>query len=197
MTPGRLEVIAGPMFSGKSAELVTRMERATIAHLSVAVLRPSIDTRVAKPVVVSRNGLSISAIVVVPSLLEGSLSVGGRDVVAFDEAQFFDDALIRTVRHLLANGTRVVVAGLDLDYAARPYGPMPYLLALADVVDKLTAVCAVCRSLYATRTQRLVDSHPAPLGPRDIIDQFGTSYTGETGVVSYEARCTTCYVPPV
>ena len=196
---GRLEVIAGPMFSGKTSELVTRIEKAQIAGMTTMVFRPARDTRLQADKVQSRNGRSFYAMIL-PTDLENSddfLALLGDKfvVVAFDEAQFFDNKLIGLVRDLLSKGTRVIAAGLDLDYASEPYGPMPRLLALADVVDKYTAVCMVCRSLYATRTQRLIDGQPAPLGDRDVVDGEFPVRTPD-GNATYESRCVQCYVEP-
>lgn len=148
---GRLEVVCGPMFSGKTEELLRRIRRAQIAKLPVALFKPSTDTRYDKVEVVSHDQNAMPSIVVADSqellrhVEEASQKVPGRlegvALVAVDEAQFFDEGL-PDVCNLLANrGYRVVVAGLDLDYEGRPFGPMPQLLALAEEVTKLHAVC--------------------------------------------------------
>jgi thymidine kinase len=111
-------------------------------------------------------------------------------VVAVDESEFFDDSLEAVVRRLLDESRRVIVAALDLDFAAQPFGPVPRLLALADSVDKLTAVCMACHSLFATRTQRLINGEPARAdSPLIVVDQSDAH-------VEYQARCLACYQPP-
>ena len=160
-----LEMIVGPMFSGKSEELIRRVRRAMIAEQQVQLFYPAQDSRVQRGHIVSRNGLNINAdqaehiaecrkhLHALPRL---------PDVVGFDEAQFFDGDLVALVDELLAQEVRVIVAALDLDFAGRPFGlAIPHLLAIADRVDKLTAVCTVCGSEAAVRTQRLVDGRPA------------------------------------
>lgn len=186
----RLELIAGPMYSGKTAELVRRVHLAEIARLNVRVFRPQVDTRSPDAAVLSRSGARTRAVVLerAHELLRYVESM--TDVVAIDEASFFDDDLEAVVLRLLRDRRRVIVAGLDLDFAARPFGPLPRLLALADTVDKLTAVCMVCHSLYATRSQRLVDGQPArPESPQVLIERVSSR-------VEYQARCAACYVPP-
>lgn len=200
----RLEVVAGPMFSGKSAELVRRVRLAEIARLDVRVFRPVTDTRSTEEIVFSRNGTQVGA-----RLVAGMADLFRHlpacvEVVGIDEAQFFGDDLVDAVRYLLATGRRVIVAGLDLDFAGRPFGPMPALLALADTVDKLTAVCMQCHSLAATRTQRLVGGRPATVdSPQVLVDapaaEAAPEANAEVGAeagATYEARCVDCYQPP-
>ncbi len=186
----RLEVIVGPMYCGKSAELIRRVHLAEIARLGVRVFRPALDTRAPEASVASRNGMRTGAVPLARAhdvLAHVDESV---DLVAIDEAEFFDHGLEDVVRELLALRRRVIVAGLDLDFAAQPFGPLPRLLCLADSVDKLTAVCMVCHSLFATRTQRLIDSSPAPAAsPVIVVDQSDRR-------VEYQARCLGCYEPP-
>lgn len=186
----RLEVITGPMFSGKTTELVRRVTLAEIARMQVRVFRPATDTRTVGEILVSRMGTQAGARLVADSA-EMVRCIGAEaEVVALDEAQFFGLDLPNLVRLLVADGKRVIVAGLDLDFAARPFGPMAELLALADTVDKLTAVCTACHSLYATRTQRLVNGAPASVdSPQVVVDHSSLD-------VTYEARCIACYVPP-
>jgi thymidine kinase len=187
----RLEVIVGPMYSGKSAELVRRVTLAQIARLTVRVFRPRTDTRTAEEIVFSRNGTQVSARVVADVREMFRHLPAEVDVVGLDEAQFFPDDLGDAVSELLGRGIRVIAAGLDLDFAGRPFGPLPILLALADTVDKLTAVCMKCHSLYATRTQRLVNGEPAGAdSPRVVVELGAESET------TYEARCVACYQPP-
>ncbi len=187
----RLEAIVGPMFCGKSAELIRRVRLAEIAHLGVRVFRPALDTRAPEMAVSSRNGLQTRALGV-PRAEEIRAQLDDTvDLVAVDEAEFFDDELESVVRELLVAQRRVIVAGLDLDFAGQPFGSIPRLLALADSVDKLTAVCMVCHSLFATRTQRLIDGDPAPAGrPLIVVDQRARR-------LGYQARCRGCYRPPV
>ncbi len=186
----RLEAIVGPMYCGKSAELIRRVHLAEIARLGVRVFRPTLDTRAPEASVSSRNGMRAAAIPVARAAEIFDHVDASVDLVAIDEAEFFDAGVEGVVRELLASGRRVVVAGLDLDFAAQPFGPLPRLLSLADSVDKLTAVCMVCHSLFATRTQRLVDGAPAPArSPLILVDQSDTR-------VEYQARCVGCYQPP-
>jgi thymidine kinase len=196
---GRLEVIAGPMFSGKTAELLRRLEVALIGHRSVVAFRPKLDDRVLENVVISRSGRAMAAKIVNPLDFREILDEAPTDqVVGIDEAQFFHHSVLRAVRALIQRGSRVIVTGLDLDYAEQPFGVMPELLALAETVDKVTAVCMVCDSLFATRTQRLLDGKPAPLGDRYVIDKFDKyAQSMGAGTVTYEARCLDCYVRPI
>ncbi len=182
-----LEVICGPMFSGKTEEVVRRVRRAEIGRLRVRVFFPSQDIRSPLERIIARSGQATEAerIGTAAEIIE---RVGtGVDVVAIDEAQFFDEDLVDVVQELLRAGRRVIVAGLDLDFAARPFGPMPYLLALADRVDKLSAVCIRCGSPWATRTQRLIDGRPASNAAPVVLVGDGDHY---------EARCVRCYAPP-
>lgn len=185
MPAGRLTVVAGPMFAGKSTELLRRVRRATLARIAVAIFKPAIDARALG--IRSHDGLEAHALSVAraEAILEhlGSLPAGS--LVAIDEAQFFDPGLVAVVQELVGLGYDVVAAGLDLDYRGEPFGPMPVLLALADEVVKLSAVCMVCGK-PATRSQRLVNGQPAGLGP---IVQIGSTET-------YEARCLDCWVSP-
>jgi thymidine kinase len=187
-----LEMIVGPMFSGKSEELIRRVRRAMIAEQEVKVFSPAQDTRTSNGSITSRNGLTVVAEQAgeVRKCRDRLLSFPRMpDVVAFDEAQFFDAGLVTLVEELIAGNVRVIVAALDLDFAGRPFGPaIPHLLAVADRVDKLTAVCAVCGSEAAVRTQRLVDGRPATKDSPLVL--VGDSAEG------YEARCLRCYEPP-
>lgn len=181
---GSIEVVCGPMFSGKSEELIRRARRAQIAQLSVAVFKPAIDDRYDRRDVVSHAGARIPAIAIA-SAATLYAEASELDVVAVDEAQFLDDAVVDAVSWLANAGARVIVAGLDLDYRGLPFGRMPLLLAIADEVQKLAAVCHRCGG-PATLTQRLRDGEPA-------------SFYGETIVIGaldqYEARCRACFEP--
>jgi thymidine kinase len=173
---GRLEVIVGPMFSGKTSELQRRVRRARIAKLDVAVVKPDIDTRYLG--VTAHTGATEAAVILPADLSNAvgrTVQLSDADLVAFDEAQFFSSHLVDLVESLINDGCDVVVAGLDLDSHGRPFGSLPALLALADHVDKLSAVCTRCGE-DATRSQRLTTT----------VDQV------EVGN-SYEARCRDCW----
>jgi thymidine kinase len=187
-----LEMIVGPMFSGKSEELIRRVRRAMIAEQEVKVFYPAQDTRTNNGSITSRNGMAVMAeqMVATSTCRDLLLTMPHLpEVVAFDEAQFFDAGLVALAEELIASNVRVIVAALDLDFAGRPFGPaIPHLLAIADRVDKLTAVCAACGSEAAVRTQRLVDGLPATKESPLVL--VGDSAEG------YEARCLRCYEPP-
>jgi thymidine kinase len=182
MTPhisGTVEVICGSMFSGKTDELIRRLRRATIARQHVQVFKPAIDMRYAVEKVTSHAGSDFDAIPI-----EKAADIRGRldaeaTVVAIDEAQFFDDGIIQVVEGLADKKLRVIVAGLDTDFRGEPFGPMPVLMARAERVDKLQAICMVCGE-PACRTQRLVNGKPARyLDPVVIVG----------AAEMYEARC--------
>src|SRR3954463_15166051 len=181
-----LEVIVGSMFSGKSEELIRRVKRAVIARRTVQVFKPAVDDRFGVEVVRSHDGGSFDARPVKAS--EDILGLLSRDttVVGIDEVQFFDDGVIHVVRSLVADGRRVICAGLDLDFRGEPFGPVPTLLALAERVDKLEAICVVCGE-PATRTQRIVNGIPAFYDEPIIV--VGANET-------YEARCRSCHEVP-
>jgi thymidine kinase len=189
--PGKLEVITGCMFAGKTEELLRRVERARIAKKRVLLFKPTLDTRYSKEEVVTHYGRSLPCHRLPPGAsleeLEGLVGdeLATADVVAFDEAHFFGEGFSALCEALVARGKRVIVAGLDLNFRGEPFGPMPELLALADEVLKLQAVCVVCGK-PATRSQRLIDGKPAREGPEILIG----------GLESYEARCRDCFVPP-
>ena len=180
---GYLEVICGPMYAGKSEELIRRLNRFKIGKKTVTVISPDIDNRYGTNSIYSHSGQSFEA-VQIP--IEGEALEVTTDVVAFDEAQFFEYRwLTGSVKDLLREGFTVIVAGLDKDYRGEPFGgfTMPYLLAMADKITKLTAICQKCGE-EATMTQRLVDGKPAPMnGPTVLV--------GATD--SYEARCRNCW----
>ena len=161
---GWLEVICGPMFSGKSEEMIRRLRRAEIAGQRVVIFKPRIDDRYDATDVVSHAGARMRAVAVesVPELIARS---AGHDVVGIDEVQFFDHSVVQAALSLADGGIRVVVSGLDQDFRRLPFGPMPELLAHAEFVDKLQAVCHRCGGT-ATTTQRLVDGGQLPTRAR-------------------------------
>ena len=187
----QLEVITGCMFSGKTEELIRRLERVRIAKGVVLLFKPTIDDRYGNDAVVTHYGRAFSCHELTPGkesmeellAIVGAEVLANADVIAFDEGNFYSDKLPGLCQELVGRGKRVLVAGLDLTFAEEPFGAMPTLMALADRVDKLQAVCVKCGAA-ATRSQRLIDGHPAPTdGP---VIQVG-------GSESYEARCRSCY----
>lgn len=179
-----LEVICGSMFSGKSEELIRRVVRAIIAKHRVAVYKPSIDMRYHSEHVVSHGGRRIEAISVNTDNPDAILETcGDVDVIAIDEVQFFSDRIIALIRNLTAQGKRVIVAGLDQDFRGEPFGSVPILMALAEKVDKLQAICVICGE-PASRTQRIIDGKPARFN--DEIIMVGADE-------KYEARCHKCH----
>jgi len=176
---GRIEAISGGMFSGKSEELVRRLRRATIARQTVQVFKPGADTRHAPERLVTRDKRELEAVSVACSCELRQKLLPEVQVVGIDEAQFFDDGLIDLVCELADSGIRVIVAGLDLDYLRRPFGPMPRILALAEYVDKVHAVCMSCGA-PAHFSQRMT-------GGGEQLQ------VGDTE--AYEARCRRCYEP--
>jgi thymidine kinase len=179
---GWLEVVCGPMFSGKSEELIRRLRRAEIAGQRILLVKPQIDDRYDVTHVVSHSGSRLRAVAAESAADVLRLS-DGYEVIGIDEAQFFDGGIVAAVETMVDRGLRVVAAGLDTDFRHEPFGAMPTLLALAEFVDKLQAVCHRCGG-PATRTQRLVDGEPAPFAGETI--QIGA-------LDSYEARCAACY----
>ena len=176
---GRIEAISGGMFSGKSEELVRRLRRATIARQTVQVFKPVADTRHDPQRLITRDKRELEAVSVACSCDIRQKLLPGVQVVGIDEAQFFDDGLVELVCELADSGVRVIVAGLDLDYLRRPFGPMPVILALAEYVDKVHAVCMRCGA-------------PAHYSQR-VAGGGEQLQVGDTE--SYEARCRRCYEP--
>ena len=174
---GWIEVICGSMFSGKTEELIRRLKRARMANLRTEIFKPAIDNRYHPVHVVSHDENTIPSLAVetAESIL---LPAAGIDVVGIDEAQFFDQEIVKVCDSLALQGTRVIVAGLDLDYLGQPFGPIPMLLAIADYVTKLHAICVHC-------------GHIANISYRKT-KQPGQVVLGETDV--YEARCRVCYL---
>ena len=176
---GSLTVVVGSMFSGKTEDLIRRVRRAVYAKKRVQVFKHALDTRSDPEVLRSHNGAIITA-----EPVRSSESILGRikeetDLVAVEEAQFFDAGIVRVCQTLADRGHEVIVAGLDLDFRGEPFGPMPALLSVADEISKLRAICSVC-GRDASRTQRLIDGEPAPRSAPTIL--VGASE-------HYEARC--------
>ena len=163
---GFIEVICGSMFSGKTEELIRRLKRAKIANLKVEIYKPAMDTRYDQNKVVSHDANSIQSL----------LLAENAEVVGIDEAQFFDEDVTRVVEQLAMQGKRVIVAGLDMDYLGKPFGPMPQLLAIGDFITKLHAICVQC-------------GHLANISYR-TSEEDGTVVLGEKN--NYEPRCRIC-----
>ncbi|MBN1933829.1 MAG: thymidine kinase [Anaerolineae bacterium] len=176
---GRIEVVCGSMFSGKTEELIRRVRRAQIARQKVQVFKPAIDNRYGVQKITSHNGLFVEAVPVPDAQTILSLIEPETDVVAIDEVQFFDWQIANVCSELANRGLRVLLAGLDLDFRGEPFGPMPLVLALAEDVEKLHAICMACGQ-DASRTQRLINGQPASYD--DPIILVGASEV-------YEARC--------
>ena len=183
---GYIELVIGPMYSGKSEELIRRLKRAKIAKQNIVVFKPQIDNRYSKKDVVSHSGDSIEAIPIDNSNQIYDYIDDKTQVVGIDEVQFFDDIVVDVAIDLANQGIRVITAGLDMDFKGEPFGPTPRLLAVSEFVDKIQAICSVCGQ-PATRSQRLINGQPA--GYNDPIIQVGA-------VESYEARCRKCHVVP-
>jgi thymidine kinase len=181
-SPGRIEVIVGPMFSGKSEELIRRLKRARIARQRVTCFKPDIDLRYHRTAIASHSSQTHEASTVANvELLREALAGQLQDVevIGIDEAQFFDDGIVPLAVELVHLGKRVLIAGLDTTFNAEPFGPIPALMAIADEVTKLSAVCMVCGA-PAIHTQRLGQS-------QELV------VVGAAGL--YEARCRACFRP--
>jgi thymidine kinase len=174
---GWVEVVTGSMFSGKSEELIRRVRRAQIARQRVQLFKPRVDDRYAEDEIVSHSDMKMPSQTVSTAREILDLLDDRTEVVAVDEAQFFDTSLVGIVDGLANRGLRVIVAGLDQDYTGRPFDPMPQLLAVAEYVDKMLAICMRCGA-PANRSQRLVES-------RDVVVVGGSK--------QYEARCRRCF----
>ena len=185
--PGRIEVIAGVMFSGKSEELIRRVRRAVIAKNHVQVFKSHLDARYAGLYSISTHDGGIVEAEPVDSS-EEIITRRRREtqVLAVDEVQFLDDGIVAVANTLADQGVRIVLAGIDMDFRGLPFGPMPALLAIAEIVDKLQAICVVCGE-PASRNQRLVNGRPA-------LWDSPTIMVG--GRESYEARCRHCHTVP-
>ena len=186
-TGGWIEVISGVMFSGKSEELIRRMRRAVIARKKVQVFKSHLDARYAGIYQVSsHDGRTVEAVPVDTSDQIMAKIRHDTQVVGIDEAQFLDPGIVPLATALAARGMRVVLAGTDLDFRGEPFGPMPQLLAIAEMVDKLHAICVVCGG-PASRNQRLIDGKPARYDSPTIM---------VGGQEAYEARCRACHKVP-
>ncbi len=173
---GRVEVICGSMFSGKTEELIRRMRRAEFAHQRVEIFKPSIDVRYSEEDVVSHEGNSIPS-TPVDSSASILLMVSDQQVVGIDEAQFFDPGIVDVVNELANRGVRVIVAGLDMDFTGKPFGPMPALCAIADSVSKQHAICVRCGALAYVSHRIVAGDKQVMLGEKD----------------EYEPLCRHCY----
>ena len=172
---GWIEVICGSMFSGKTEELIRRLKRVKIANLKVKIFKPTIDTRYDVNQVVSHDSNAILSTPIDNSQII-LLMANDVDVVGIDEAQFFDNEIVNVCQTLAQKGIRVIVAGLDMDYRGIPFGPMPNLLAVADYITKLHAICVVCGNIASISYRKTSDSGQILLGEKD----------------SYEPRCRRC-----
>ncbi|HRY98890.1 MAG TPA: thymidine kinase [Bacteroidales bacterium] len=173
---GTIEVICGSMFSGKTEELIRRLRRASIARLRVEIFKPATDTRYAEDKVVSHdaNAIPSSAVESASQIL---LMLGEVDVVGIDEAQFFDDHLVEVCNILANKGIRVIVAGLDMDYLGKPFGPIPALLSIAEYVTKVHAICIRCGNLAQYSHRTIARTDRVVLGEKE----------------SYEPLCRECF----
>ena len=174
--PGRIEVVCGSMFSGKTEELIRRMRRAQFARQKVEIFKPSIDTRYSEEEVVShdRNAIPSTPIDASAQILLLATDI---DVVGIDEAQFFDEGLVDVCNELANRGVRVIVAGLDMDYKGVPFGPIPSLCAIADEVTKVHAICVRCGALAYVSHRKVSNDRRVLLGETD----------------EYEPLCRECY----
>src|SRR5574344_1612552 len=174
--PGRIEVVCGSMFSGKTEELIRRLRRAKFAHQKVEIFKPSIDKRYSEEEVVSHDSNSIMS-TPIDTAAQILLLASDIDVVGIDEAQFFDDGLVEVCNQLANNGIRVIVAGLDMDYKGIPFGPIPALCAIADEVTKVHAICVKCGALAYVSHRLIHNDKRVLLGEKD----------------EYEPLCRDCY----
>jgi thymidine kinase len=173
---GWIEVVCGSMFSGKTEELIRRLNRAKIANQKIEIFKPSVDIRYDETAVVSHNQNSIHSTPVISSL-NILLMSGDANVIGIDEAQFFDNELVFVCEKLAEQGVRVIVAGLDMDYLGKQFGPMPALMAIAEYVTKVHAICMVCNDIATHTYRKTDDNNLVMLGELD----------------TYEARCRFCF----
>lgn len=173
---GWIEVICGSMFSGKTEELIRRLKRTKFANLKTEIFKPAIDIRYDEQQVVSHDANAIQSTPVDNSQTI-LLLAGDVDVVGIDEAQFFDNGIIEVCETLALKGIRVIVAGLDMDYTGKPFGPMPSLLAIADYITKLHAICVKCGNIANISYRKTAQQGQVVLGEKDV----------------YEPRCRNCY----
>lgn len=181
---GSIEVIVGPMYAGKSEELIRRVNRAKIADLKVLAFKPAIDNRYCVDNITSHNGKQMECIAVENAeIILEYIEKEEFDVLAIDEVQFLGDKMAAVCQQAAEKGKRVIVSGLDMDFRGEPFSIVPNLMAIAEYVTKLTAICKVCK-MPATRTQRLVNGQPAKYS--DPVIMVGAKE-------SYEARCRKCH----
>jgi thymidine kinase len=173
---GWIEVVSGSMFSGKTEELIRRLKRAKIANLNVEIFKPAIDLRYDQLNIVSHDTNAIQS-TPIDNSQKILLLAQGADVIGIDEAQFFDEELPRVCDELALRGVRVIVAGLDMDYLGKPFGPMPSLLAKADFVTKVHAICVICGNIANYSYRKVPNDDQVMLGELDV----------------YEPRCRICY----
>jgi thymidine kinase len=186
MINGQLEVICGCMFSGKTEELIRRLKRASYARQKVQIFKHSFDNRYDELSITTHYGLKLPT---VPCREAGDIIRGierGVQVVGIDEVQFYGELIVPAIEEILRQDIKVIVSGLDMDFRGQPFGAMPRLLTMAEQVDKLSAICSVCGE-PATRTQRLLDGHPAPYDS-EVVSVGSTE--------KYEARCRKCHAVP-
>lgn len=176
LSKGSIEVICGPMFSGKTEELIRRLRRCEIAKLRVEIFKPAVDTRYDEKAIVSHDLNSIPSTPVANS--EAILLLSNEaEVIGIDEAQFFDEELPMVCQRLASKGARVIVAGLDMDYLGQPFGPIPRLLAIAEYVSKIQAICVKCGSQASYSFRKIDNDSKIMLGEKE----------------SYEPRCRICF----
>ena len=173
---GWMEVICGSMFSGKTEELLRRLKRARIANQQVAIFKPSFDIRYDEMNVVSHDANTYPSIPVDTPQMIWELAAGAQ-VIGIDEAQFFDMEILHVCENLALNGKRVIIAGLDMDFKGKPFGPMPQLLAMADYITKLHAICVQCGSIASMSYRKTVHDSQILLGEKEL----------------YEPRCRKCF----
>lgn len=181
VSSGSIEVICGPMFSGKTEELIRRVRRSQIARQKVQIFKPGIDDRFSKEDIVSHSSQSVKAVPIKNSIDILKNLYNATRVVAIDEVQFFDETIIKVIEKLAGRGCRVICAGLDQDSYGKPFGPIPTLLAIADHIDKVHAICTVC-------------GNPASKSQRIKSDKSEQVLVGEADF--YEARCRTHFDVP-
>lgn len=182
--PGWIEVICGPMFAGKTEELIRRVRRMDFAKKKYVIFKPKIDNRYSLTDVVSHNQKKVKAISISTSLEMDAYITEDIEAVIIDEVQFLDDAIVEKCRYLANHGMRVICAGLDCDFRGNPFPIVANLLAMAESITKLTAICVVCGA-EATKTQRIINGMPAKYEDPTIL-------VGEKE--SYEPRCRNCHV---
>jgi thymidine kinase len=177
---GSIEVIVGSMFSGKTEELIRRIRRAQIANLKVEIYKPAIDKRYDEQQIVSHSALSLMSTPVDNSQSILLLS-SEAEVIGIDEAQFFDDELVNVCNTLANNGVRVIIAGLDMDYKGVPFGPIPKLLAIAEHITKVHAICVRCGDIAQYSFRKTINENLVLLGEKDL----------------YEPLCRACYLEAI